>query len=98
MGAKTVACRIGCMDENIMNQIASNVSKFRQFSLAIYEFLNVCDTSQLLVFIRGVDEYLNVTLELASVNIMLGTVTGETISMSQKKTCDHYNLDWSRLH
>ena len=80
MDAKTVARRIGCMGGNIMNQTASNASKFRHFSLAMDEFLNMCDTSQLLVFNRGVD--LNVTLELASLNSMHGTVTGETYSVS----------------
>ena len=77
MGAKTVASRIGCMGENIMNQIARHASKFRYFLLAMDEPLNMCDTSQLLVSIRGVDEDLNVTQELASLNSMHGTVTGE---------------------
>ena len=44
----------------------------------------MCDTSQLLVSVTGVDEDLNVTLELASLNSTHGTVTGETYSMSKK--------------
>ena len=80
VGANIVARRIGCMGENIINQIASNARKFRHFSLAMGESLNMCDTSQLLVFNRGVS--LNVTLELAFLNSVHGTVTVETYSMS----------------
>ena len=40
---------------------------------------SICSTSQLLVFIRGVDEDMNITQELTSLHSMYGTVTGEDI-------------------
>ena len=49
------------------------------FSLATDECLDSCATSQLLVFVRGVDEDLNVTQKLASLYSMNDTVTGEDL-------------------
>ena len=68
-----------------MNQIARHASKFRHFLLAMDESLDMCDTSQLLVSIRGVDEDLNVTQEFASLNSIHGTVTGEDLLNIKRK-------------
>ena len=62
------------------------------------ESLDMCDTSQLLVFIRGVDEDLIIIQELVSMNGMYSTVTGEDLFNELKKIFDYYNLDWRRLH
>ena len=56
LGANTIARRIADMGENIMTQVAKCASKFHHFSIAMDESLDNCSTSQLLVFIRGVDE------------------------------------------
>ena len=98
LGANTVARRIADMGENMIGQIVSYASKFRHISLAMDESLDMCDTSQLLVFIRGVDEDLIVTQELASINGMYNTVTGEDLFNELKKIFDYYNLNRSRLH
>jgi arginine/lysine/ornithine decarboxylase len=63
----------------LQTQIAKNSSQFRHFSIAIDESLGSCSTYQLLVFIRGVDEDLNITQVLASLHIMYDTVTEEDI-------------------
>ena len=60
-------------------QLAKNASRFRNFSIAMDESLDSCSTSQLLVFIRGVDEDMDITQELASLHSMYGTATGEDI-------------------
>ena len=86
------------MGENMIGQIVSYASKFRHFLLAMDESLDMCYTSQLLVFNRGVHEDLIVTQELASMNGMYNTVTGEDLFNELKKIFDYYNLDWSRLH
>ena len=77
VGANTAGRRIGDIGENIVSQIASHASKFCHLSLTMNESLDMCDTSQLLVFVTGVDKDLNVTQELASLNSKHGTVTGE---------------------
>ena len=91
LGANIVARRIADMGENMIGQIVSYASKFRHFSLAMNKSLDMCDTSQLLVFIRGVDEDLIVTQELASMNGMYNTVTGEDLFNELKKIFDNYN-------
>ena len=97
-GANTVACRIANMGENMIGQIVSYTSKFRHFSLAMDEPFDMCDTPQLLIFIRGVNEDLIVTQELASMNGMYNIVTGEDLFNELKKIFDYYHLNWSRLH
>ena len=81
LGANTVARRIADMGENIIRQIVSYASKFRHFPLATDESLDMCDTSQLLVFIRGVDGVLIVIQEF--------TVTAEDLFNELKKIFDH---------
>ena len=61
------------------------------------ESTDVCDTSQLLVFIRGVDSEFNVTQELASVHSMHTTTTGEDIFNEVSKTMTEYNLEWKQV-
>ncbi|XP_066494426.1 general transcription factor II-I repeat domain-containing protein 2-like [Tiliqua scincoides] len=85
---------IGC---NIVKQIADKARNFHQYSLALGESTEVCDTSQLLVFIRGVDEDFNVTQEFVSVRSMYDTVTGEDIFQELEKTLLEYKLEWSKL-
>ena len=70
---------------------------FTIFQVAMDESPEICSTSQLLVFIRGVDEDMNITQELASLHSMHGTVTGEDIFNELQKTSADYNLDWTNL-
>ncbi|PNF40384.1 hypothetical protein B7P43_G01590, partial [Cryptotermes secundus] len=58
---------------------------------------DVSNTSQLLVFFRGVDDELNVTPELASLHSMHGTTAGDDIFKEIQKTLTEYNLDCNRL-
>ena len=97
LGANTIARRVANMGENIVTQIAKIASKFRYFSIAMDESQDICSTSQLLVFIRGVDEDMNITQELASLHSMHGTVTREDIFNELQKTFADYNLDWTNL-
>ena len=61
------------------------------------ESTDVCDTSQLLVFIRGVDSEFNVIQELASVPSMHSTTTGKDIFNEVSKTIIEYNLEWKQV-
>ena len=97
LGANTVARRIGNMGTNLMEQIASHAKKFLHFSLAMDESTDMCGTSRLLIFIRGVDANLNITQELASLNSMYNTTTGEDLMKEVHETFAQYSLDWNRL-
>ena len=87
LAPNTVARRIEDIGSNVFHQIADKARNFQLYSLALDESTDVCDTSQLLVFIRGVDSEFNVTQELASVHSMHSTVTGEDIFKELQKLC-----------
>jgi len=93
MGANTVARRIGDMSTNLMEQIASHAKNFLHFSLAMDESTDMCGTSQLLIFNRGVDANLNITQEFVSLNSMYNTTNGEDLMREIQKTFEQYSLD-----
>uniref|UniRef100_A0AAG5DQE7 SPIN-DOC-like zinc-finger domain-containing protein n=1 Tax=Anopheles atroparvus TaxID=41427 RepID=A0AAG5DQE7_ANOAO len=97
LSATTIARRVEDIGENIVDQLKKSATNFRYFSIAMDESLDISSTSQLLVFIRGVDEKLNVTQELADMHSMYGTVTGEDIFTKLLKTFSESNLDWSNF-
>jgi len=57
------------------------------------ETTDMCDTSQLLIFIRHVDANLNITQELVSLDSMYNTTTGEDLMREIQKTFEQYSLD-----
>ncbi|XP_076064373.1 general transcription factor II-I repeat domain-containing protein 2-like [Oratosquilla oratoria] len=97
LGSNTVARRIEDLGGDIIRQIKEKAKRFCWYSLALDESTDVCDTSQLLVFIRGVDSEFNVTQELASVHSMHTTTTGEDIFNEVSKTMTEYNLEWKQV-
>ncbi|CAN7948344.1 unnamed protein product [Ixodes pacificus] len=97
LAPNTVPRRVEDIGTNITCQIAEEAKQFTHYSLALDQSTDVCDTSQLLVLIRGVDSEFNVTEEIASVHSMHGTVTGEDIFRELEKTVSEYNLKWGNL-
>ena len=97
LGANTVALRIRDMSTNLMEQIASHAKNFVHFSLEMDESTDMCGTSQLRIFIRGVDANLNITQELVSLNSMYNTTTEEDLMREIQKTFEQYSLDWNGL-
>ncbi|GFS75484.1 uncharacterized protein NPIL_278161 [Nephila pilipes] len=61
------------------------------------ESLDSCSTSQLLVFITGVNEDMNITQEMTSLHNVYGTVTGEDIFNELEKAFADCNLDWTDI-
>lgn len=97
LSANTVARRVEDIGKNIMSQLYENIKTFEWFSLALDESTDILDTSQLLLFIRGIDKDFKVTEELASVHSMHGTTTGENIFKEVEKSLSKYNLKWKNL-
>ncbi|KAL7882960.1 hypothetical protein SRHO_G00006180 [Serrasalmus rhombeus] len=58
---------------------------------------DVRDTAQLLIFIRGINEKFEVTEELAALQSIKGTTTGEDIYEKVRQTVADLRLDWAKL-
>lgn len=68
----------------------NKVYNFDIFSLALDEICNVCDTAQLLIFLRGITNDLDITEELAAMGSMKGTI--------EVNACmDKLGLKWDKL-
>lgn len=97
LSARTTVRRIEDIGEQIKTQLKEKAKNFKWFSLALDESTDINDTAQLLVFIRGVNTEFEVTEELASMNSLHGTTTGEDIFKEVEKTLTQYNLKWNQL-
>ncbi|KAJ1175193.1 hypothetical protein NDU88_000484 [Pleurodeles waltl] len=57
----------------------------------------VRDSAQPLIFIRGTNDYFEVTEELAALKSIKGTTTGEDIYEKICQTVNDLELDWAKL-
>nr|XP_039264551.1 general transcription factor II-I repeat domain-containing protein 2-like [Styela clava] len=92
LSPSSVVRKVEELGANVKQQIHDKVKNFLWYSLALDESTDVSSTSQLLIFIRGVDTKLNITEELVSVCSMHGTAIGEDIFKEVQKTLQDYNL------
>jgi hypothetical protein len=97
LSANTVSRRVESLGRNIMSQLKDKAREFECFSVALDESTDVSDTSQLLLFVRGVNVNFQITEELASVHSMHGTTTGQEIFAEVEKSVAEYNLEWKQL-
>ncbi|XP_076296945.1 general transcription factor II-I repeat domain-containing protein 2-like [Lasioglossum baleicum] len=85
------------MAKNVTQQLTAISKKFVAFSLALDQTTNVLGTSQLVVFIRGVDETLTVTEELLDIFPPGESTRGEDIVSCVEEAIEQNNLDWCKL-
>ncbi|KAJ1118404.1 hypothetical protein NDU88_006595 [Pleurodeles waltl] len=81
------------MEENLHLHLQNSSKKRCYFSLALGESNDVRDSAQLLILIRGINDYFEVTEELAALKSIKGTTTGEDIYES----VNDLQLDWAKL-
>ncbi len=79
LSASTITRRIEEMGDNVYAQLQEKVKEFELFALALDESNDVQDTAQLLIFLRGVSSNFEVSEELAALQSLKGTTTGEDI-------------------
>ncbi|XP_068217891.1 general transcription factor II-I repeat domain-containing protein 2A-like [Palaemon carinicauda] len=72
-------------------------SAFSLYSLALDESCDIANTAQLAVYIRGVDNEYNVTEEMASLQSMKGTTTGQNVFDELEKLLARFGLDYTNL-
>ncbi|XP_076323848.1 general transcription factor II-I repeat domain-containing protein 2-like isoform X1 [Tachypleus tridentatus] len=86
LSATSVLRRAEELGENIALQIRQKARNFIWYSLALDESTDLSSTSQLFVFICGVNLIFQITEELVSVCSMQGRTSGEDIFMEVHKT------------
>ncbi len=97
LSASTITRRIEEMGENVYAQLQEKVKEFDFFALALDESNDVQDTAQLLIFLRGVSSNFEVSEELAALQSLKGTTTGEDIFGKVCQMMGELGLDWSKL-
>ncbi|GBP71636.1 General transcription factor II-I repeat domain-containing protein 2A [Eumeta japonica] len=76
--------------------LTDHMAGFKSFSIALDENIDLSDTAQLSIFIRGVDKEFTVTKELIVLQPLKGTTTGEDIVNEVHKVFTSFGLPWSK--
>uniref|UniRef100_A0A8C8SQM6 SPIN-DOC-like zinc-finger domain-containing protein n=1 Tax=Pelusios castaneus TaxID=367368 RepID=A0A8C8SQM6_9SAUR len=97
LSGPTITRRIEEMGDNLHQRLQNSSKKLCYFSLALDESNDVRDSAQLLIFIRGTNDYFEVTEELATLKSIKGTTTGEDIYEKVPQTVNDLELDWAKL-
>ncbi|XP_064881846.1 general transcription factor II-I repeat domain-containing protein 2-like [Oncorhynchus nerka] len=97
LSASTITRRVEEIVSNVYAQLQQKTKEFDFFSLALDESTDVQDTAQLLIFIRGVSANFEICEELAALQSLKGTTTGEDIFDKVCQTMEKLDLDWSKL-
>ena len=79
-------------NNNVRKQLQIIAEKFEYFSIALDESCDVGDTSQVLVFVRGVDSEFNIKEDLVALHSLYET-TKETVC----DTLRELGLPWEKL-
>ncbi|KAM9584366.1 general transcription factor II-I repeat domain-containing protein 2A isoform 2-T2 [Trichechus inunguis] len=82
---------------NLWEKLREKIKSFVAYSIAIDEITDTNNTTQLAIFIRGVDENFDVSEELLDTVPMTGTKSGNEIFLRVEKSLKKFNIDWSKL-
>ncbi|KAM8812643.1 general transcription factor II-I repeat domain-containing protein 2-like [Rhynchonycteris naso] len=97
LSGSTIARRTEEMGDNLYQHLQNSVRKLSYFSLALDESNDVRDSAQLLIFICGTNANFKVTEELAVLQSIKGTTTGEDIYEKVSQTVKDLELGWAKL-
>ena len=97
LSSQTVARRVDDLANNIQNNLINRLGACQFYSLTIDESTDVCDTSQLAIFIRGVTKGFEVVEDLLDLCPMKGTTTGQDIFDEVKHIMVKFNLSEDKL-
>ncbi|XP_063524319.1 general transcription factor II-I repeat domain-containing protein 2B isoform X5 [Pongo pygmaeus] len=82
---------------NLWEKLREKIRSFVSYSIAIDEITDINNTTQLAIFIRGVDENFDVSEELLDTVPMTGTKSGNEIFSRVEKSLKKFCIDWSKL-
>jgi hypothetical protein len=77
--ASTLTRRIDNIGDFTLPCLKNKCQSFTKFSMALDESTDTCDTAELLIFVRGINSEFEMTEELAGLQSLKGTTTGEDI-------------------
>ncbi|XP_076056619.1 general transcription factor II-I repeat domain-containing protein 2-like [Oratosquilla oratoria] len=97
LSATTIAPRIDEIAVNIQEQLLTTSGSFHWFSIALDESNYIQDTTQLLIYIRGIDGNFEITEELLSMESLRDTVTGKYLYNSVINTLIRSGLSLDKL-
>ncbi|GCC41366.1 hypothetical protein chiPu_0025430, partial [Chiloscyllium punctatum] len=94
---RTVTRRTGDIARNLELQLQHRVVNFDFFSVALDESCDVRDTAQLHIFVHGITTEFKITEELAAMQSMKGTTTGNDLFTEANACLDTFGLKWGKL-
>lgn len=97
LARNTVARRIEEVSSDIKRQLRVKGREFDFFSLACDESTDASDTAQLLIFLRGVDNEMNVTEELLDLRSLKSQTRGTDLFSSVCAAVDDMELPWNKI-
>ncbi|EGV96861.1 General transcription factor II-I repeat domain-containing protein 2, partial [Cricetulus griseus] len=93
----TVAQPMEDLSGNLLKTLRQKIRSFVAYSIAIDEITDINDTTQLAIFIRGVDDNFDVAEELLDTVPMTGTRSGNEMLLCVEKSLKKFSVDWSKL-
>lgn len=97
LSARTCTRRTEELGVNLYEQLKDKVQSFDCFSLAMDESTDMSDTTQFLLFVRGIDENFNVYEELIKMCSLKCTTTGEDLFHYLEQSLKLLQLSWEKL-
>ena len=99
LSRQTVTRRIVNMADDSIEQLKIVSKKFEYFSIALDKSTDISDTSQLLIFVRGLNADFEITEELVEMRSMMSTTPGAEISAETIKGLEDIGLGgaWGKL-
>lgn len=97
LARNTVVRRIEDISLDIKRQLAAKGAELDFFSLACDESTDASDTAQLLIFLRGVDNDMNVSEELLDLQSMKDHTRGTDLFVSVCAAVDDMKLQWNKV-
>ncbi|XP_006889845.1 PREDICTED: general transcription factor II-I repeat domain-containing protein 2-like [Elephantulus edwardii] len=82
---------------SLWEKLREKLRSFVAYSIAIDEITDTNNTTQLALFIRGVDDNFEVSEELLDTVPMTGTKSGNEIFLRVEKSLKKFHIDWSKL-
>jgi hypothetical protein len=97
LSVRTVTRRIDDIGDFTLSCLKSECQSFTKFSLALDESTDICDTAQLLIFVRGIDAEFEITEESDRLQSLKGTTNGEDIFQKLCEILRRLRLNWKEL-